>query len=878
MDPSTWDAVCTALDTAMTLPEPARARYLDSLNAPDVAAEAKRLLHHADAAHPLLDVLNAQGPTLVEQLLLLRGAVDWPEAGTLLGAYRLDERVGEGGHGAVYRARDTDADRTVAVKLLASRREDVYTRLRREIRALARLDHPGVARFFSAGQTEDGRAYFAMEWVDGPPITAFADAHGLGFDARLGLLVQAAEAVQHVHQRLVLHRDLKPANVLVVDTSAGPRVKVIDLGIGTLTDEAAQASGDAPEDAPAPYLRLTPAYAAPEQLRGEPASVASDVYSLGVLGRELLFSPDPPASERTRDVEAVLARALEPAASDRYATVADLAADLRRAAEDRPVSARPVGQGERARRFVRRHRPRVLLFGSIAAAFLLASGYYVWSVRQARAHAEQEAAAANEAMAMLTGVFRNADPFSERTDTLRARQIVDAAAQTYRTAPPATDEVRVRMACTLAGIYTDLQVFEPARPLFDVCLAPGAAGPVTEWKLEAQRKRVLVAYNDSDTTLALRLGRQTVHEAAEAFGTRSASYVRALAALAKAYSGAQRYDSSEARWRQAAATARQVLEPRSVETAGLIAEHGHALGILNREDDAQALLKEALALYTARYGPGHPAVVTTLDRLGLSYYYAGRPDEARRTLEQALATARTVRDGDHPSILETESHLGQLLFTMGERAEGVRRMRSAYERQRVRLGPDNTYVLFKCSALGAYEFEAGYVAEGEARLSDCLARATRTLGPDDMSTLLLALEVGRLHLATGRFDACERLFRDLAPRFVRADPNQTHDWVALRLAGECRLRQGGAAHAQTAERDARAVLQGLRADPSMTQNEMVDAEVLLGRTLAAQQRWAEAERVLRERQRRVATHLPDDSAAAAAAVADLRALRARTFR
>ena len=320
------------------------------------------------------------------------------QAGRRIGEYEVIRELGRGGMGAVYLAHRADGefDRQVAVKLLKRGidTDEILARFKAERRILARLDHPNIARLLDAGTTDDGLPYFVMEYVaDGEPLTVFARTHDLSVSARLELFRKVSAAVQFAHQNLVVHRDLKPDNILV--TAAG-EPKLLDFGIAKLlaSDEDAWAMTIPGEE------RLTPAYASPEQVRGESITTMSDVYSLGALLYKLLtdksahnFSAARPSAtalqrvicqtepqrpslaveepERARalrgDLDNIVLRALAKAPERRYASAGHLGDDLRRYLEGRPVRARKDTLGYRASKFVARNKVGV----AVAALALL---------------------------------------------------------------------------------------------------------------------------------------------------------------------------------------------------------------------------------------------------------------------------------------------------------------------------------------------------------------------------------------------------------------------------------------------------------------------------------------------------------------------------
>lgn len=314
-------------------------------------------------------------------------AADRPPPQTI-GPFTVTRRLGRGGMGEVFAARDPEADRDVAIKLVHAAGgggpvgAEILSRFENERRMLARMDHPGIARVWSVGRTEGGEPWLAMELVPGArDIVTAAGERGLDLRDRVRMMARVAEAVHHAHQRGVVHRDLKPGNIVVSDEDAGrpPRPRVIDFGVARLADEAASLDFRTR----AGQLIGTQAYMAPEQARDPAgADVRCDVFALGTVLYELLAgrraftsAGGPPAVPLPDaggpfpippDLDVIVRTAIAEDPEDRYGSAEALAADLRRFLEDAPIAARPATRGYLLRKFLRRHRTGVLVTAAVA--------------------------------------------------------------------------------------------------------------------------------------------------------------------------------------------------------------------------------------------------------------------------------------------------------------------------------------------------------------------------------------------------------------------------------------------------------------------------------------------------------------------------------
>ena len=406
MDPEQWARVDTALQRLLE-DEPVDFSTFTTAE----RALLDRLLSAARGQIPALDTPPADDEALVSGLVAALAELDGIEPGSTVGAFRIIERIGAGGMGVVFLAERAagDFEQRVALRILARDSVDpgAVRLFERERRLLARLEHSGIARLIDGGLTERDRPWFAMEYIDGEPIQDFADGHRLGIRRRIELFLQACDALDHAHRQLILHRDIKPANILVTATG---QVRLVDFGLGRLLqseDELQMAETTIAAG------RMTPGFASPEQARGEPVSVASEVYQLGLLLYRLITgtppyrvegrsayeiaraitdaeirlpssrwrdagaaeraarfdaSPDRLGRQLSGDLDNIVLKALAQAPGKRYGSAEGLAEDLRRHLERLPVRARAATRRYRLGRFVQRNRAVV---ASVAAFVLL---------------------------------------------------------------------------------------------------------------------------------------------------------------------------------------------------------------------------------------------------------------------------------------------------------------------------------------------------------------------------------------------------------------------------------------------------------------------------------------------------------------------------
>jgi serine/threonine-protein kinase len=453
MDADRWRQLQDWFAAARAIPSAGREAFLaDKAGAdPDLAAQVRALLI-ADASSGIMD---AWAPQLASVAQVIE-----PAAPAYVGSYRIVSEIGRGGMGTVYLAdrAGADFDHRVAIKLIGTSDagDPLHQRFLAERRILAGLVHPNIARLLDGGVTGDGRPYLVMELVDGLQITTYCDANHLDVAARLRLFIDVCAAIQYAHQSLVIHRDLKPSNILV---SGDGRVHLLDFGIAKLIDPGREVMETRIES-----RMMTPAYASPEQVKGEPLGTTSDIYSLGVLLYELLCgcppyeftttSPlrvativceqDPPApSARVAgtnrrlahqlggDLDSIVLMAMRKEPALRYPSADMLRQDVERYLAGQPVLAHRGSRRYRLQKFLRRHRVEAAAATIVMAALVGGLTVAVSQGQRAareRDRAERALAESKGVTGFLLELFRSGEPGDRPAAELTALDLLQRGA------------------------------------------------------------------------------------------------------------------------------------------------------------------------------------------------------------------------------------------------------------------------------------------------------------------------------------------------------------------------------------------------------------------------------------------------------------------
>lgn len=765
-----------------------RAHRLDALRTADPrrAAEVERLLLADEVADGPLERLRGDVAAAAERRLLT-AALPPPER---LGPWRLTSKLGEGGMGEVWLGLREEGgfEQQAAIKIVRAgmASASVLARFRVERQVLARLNHPAIARLLDGGVAPDGRPWFAMELVAGEPITAHAASHQLSVEARLRLMIAVCRAVDFAHRSLIVHRDLKPSNLLVGEDG---EPKLLDFGLAKLLEPDADTSSTRTE------LRvLTPAYAAPEQVLGEPITTATDVYALATVLFELLTGLLPhrresrsgaalereieretverPSSVARRsggvtkgwarrlegDLDVIILQALRREPERRYPSAAALAEDLQRVLAGRPIAARADALGYRVGKFVRRNRVAVTAATLVVLSLVVGLVSAMASARRA----ERQARRAGEVQKFLVGLFEAADPEHSLGAEVSARQLLDAGVRQLEGELRGEPEVQAALFDTLAQIEHRIGRYESAERLALGAVERRATlfGDPSPEVAEARLTLAETLFSRGELEAAGREYRSALAVLEQSLDPDAEPLARARTGLAEAelYLGNNQraLDLSE----QVLTRAVRVHGEEHPITAAARLLHGQMLDPAGRLEEALAELERATQIFDRTLGEGHPRSCDARLALAEMVGYLGDRPRAHRLFEQATTALRGALGDQHLTVAQALLKHALVWINDAQPAQAERALQEALS---IFTAHDHFEAASCERLLGHSLLSQGRTAEAAARFTSAYEKFRARLGDEHTYTLTSLGNVGLALVRLGESArAVEALTRAIA--------------------------------------------------------------------------------------------------------------------
>ena len=834
MDSSRWQKVQALFHEAASVPAGERGAFVAAQCGDDAELEADvlALLEEDERGDSLLD---RDISNVADQILNTGGGAESFEAKDF-GPYRAVRMLGEGGMGVVFLAKRADLGSLVAIKALRDAWLSPARRARfaAEQRMLAQLNHPAIARLYDADTSADGTPYFVMEYVEGVPLTEYCRAHKCSIAERLRLFRDMCEAVLYAHQNAVIHRDLKPSNILVKSDGS---VRLLDFGIAKQVETLGAA------DQTITALRLmTPAYAAPEQIRGEQVGILADVYSLGVVLYELLAgklpfdvagltaaqaekvlteqeaekpssayahlavsSADGYAAGLSRsawaDLDVLCLTAMHKDQRQRYQSVEALIRDVDHYLNGQPLDARPDSLRYTAGKFVRRNRRWLAAAGAAAAILVALIVIYTVKLTRARNAALAEAARAKRIQDFTLNLFQGGDPSAGPAEDLRVVSLLDRGARDAGglNGDPSSQS---DLYDTLGGINEKLGRFDQANTLLESALKERTA----------------------------------------TFGPNSKEVADSFMALGSLRDAQAQYDEAEKLTRQALDIYKARLKPKDPAVGKAMLQLGGVLEDRGQYPQAIAILEQTVNFFSAP-GASQADLADALHELANANYYAGHHEVSEGINLRALAMYKEIYGDKHPRVADILINLGAIQYDAGRYPAA-----EMYDRQAVQIvqnwyGKDSVVSAADLTILARALVSENRYDEGDALLQQSLAIKEAAYGKVHPSVASTVNELGSVALRRGHYEESLAYFTRMA-EICRTVYGEHHYWYATALSniGSVYSAKKDWAHA---EKQYRLAIPVYTEAQSATSSNVGIARIKLGRALLRQQHYAEAEKETR---------------------------------
>jgi eukaryotic-like serine/threonine-protein kinase len=832
-----------------------RQLFLDCLEQP--ASERDAWLAQACAGDGVLlgevgALLAAQsGPTDILDRTAMDLIKDMPDSaspinrrGQQIGAYRLSELIGEGGMGSVFLAERSDGAfaQRVALKLVRSDllKAGSHDRFLREREVLARLSHPHIAQLRDGGVADDGTPYFTMEFVEGEAITNFCDERRLGIRERVRLVMQVCAAVSYAHANLIVHRDLKPSNIFV---TADAQVKLLDFGIAKLLDTDIDKGQTNTQS-----RMMTPEYAAPEQVLGEPITTATDVYAIGVLLYELLSGrlpyaradagatswskavieelPEPAHRAISRlatrdaarsaqavayarglelhalrrglrgDLDRILQRALAKAPEARYANTAAMSADLAAYLDGRAISGGT--QTYRTRKFIRRFW---LPLTAATAVLITLAGSEIAIVRQSQ-KTEHEARTTSAVKDFLFGLFAAVDPREANGRDISARELLDRGAESIGVNQTLDEVQKGEILATLGRIYYQLGFFKQANALQESALQSveqAREKPALLLQIQEDRVDTLTELGDQkNAALLANDARDKVDALTEATLSQRARARHAQVRVAldhRDYVHAEQFAKEEL-----ALLSENDTDPATRYAAFMSA--GASSWGLTKTHDAEAYFRLALDVAMQKRPVSDFDIARARGNIGLTLQNESRYVEAAQFDKQALEDYQRVLTPDHPMVLGERRDLALVQYHLGHYADARTTLEQVVSEQRKNLGSDNPAVAGSDINLGLVLLDSGDLDAAERAFDDAVAIFEKKFSREYPGVRIALGDLAALHTQQTRLELAEKEIAEVVADEANAKAPPLDTVITRCRVAELRRLRGDASAAAEIARSA----------------------------------------------------------------------------
>ena len=734
--------------------------------------------------------------------------------GKTFGNYRAVKQIGIGGMGSVYLAERADGvfEQKVALKIIkpGMNTREIVARFEAERQILARLQHPNIARLLDGGISEVGLPYFTMEYVDGKPITEYCDDKNLCVAKRLTLFKKVCEAVLYAHQNLVIHRDIKPGNILVKEDGT---VKLLDFGIAKVFEE---------EENQTSLTRtgmrvMTPEYASPEQVKGEPVSTATDIYSLGLILYQLLsgcppyelksFSalemekiicltePQKPSTMITKvpysdsdsrhkasaeyitkkrstnlaklrkrisgDLDNICLMAIRKEPERRYSSIAHFISDIESHLNGLPVAARRSTAVYLAKKFIQRHKTGVFVAAVAVIIIAFVTTYYTVKLAGERDKAQLEAEKSKKVSEFLTGIFQVSDPEYSKGETITARELLDNGVKKIQSELSGQTKVLADMLGVTGNVYKSLGLYKKALVLLNrsYLLNDSLLGSNSPETVKSLNDLANLNFAMGDYDPAIDKFNKTVKLRKKIYGEESPETAESMNDLAMVLREKGQYDQSEELLTSALTIRKKKLSANSPEVAQSINNLALVKEDKGEYEEAKKLFEESLGIKEKLYGKIHPSVTETIGNLAFLLQEMGRYEEASELFNETLDIDKKLFGDLHPTISTDLYNLASNKALMGD-LEGAEKLylEDLILDKRL-LGEDHPYVALDLNNLAGIYSDKGEYEKAEKLYEQSLELNRKIYGEEHPEVATSMSNLGVMYSRWGKSNLAEPLLK-----------------------------------------------------------------------------------------------------------------------
>ncbi|WP_138430470.1 serine/threonine-protein kinase [Fodinibius saliphilus] len=821
MEQNQWEKVNKIVDTALELDKKERTTYIEEncKNDNKLKQHVTQLLAAIEESET--EDFLATPATYIDEMageLTATDATASSMVGQHIGNYHLDELIGHGGMGSVFKGRRADGayEKEIAIKILRRGMDTPsnIARFKRERNILANLEHPNIARLLDGGLTEEGLPYLVMEYVDGTPLLEYCNQNNLTIEERLELFEQVCFAVQHAHQNAIIHRDLKPSNILVNNEG---KVKVLDFGIAKLI--RAESSEGVTFQTRTGARMLTVGYSSPEQLEGQAITTATDAYVLGILLFELLADVHPfemddknlveiekqvrekrpknpsdkyaqlSSTEKkkiaqyrstdtakltsllTGDLDAIVMKALRKEPGHRYSSAEQLLEDLNRRKTNLPIIAREDTFRYNSSKFLKRHKTRL----SVAAAFLSIiislTVFYTWQIAQEKDKAQLEAQKAQEVSSFLTDMFRASNPNYNPKDTVTAATFLKRGQERIDQLND-QPEIQGQLLEIMGRAYSEIGQFDKAAPLLNKSL-----------KLrETYQGTTSTAYIQSLDALGVLERLKGNFAEAESLTQRSLSVlknnqpnnkkllVNGLNELGLILDQRGKYEQADSVYKEVLYIQQQLYKSEHPKLAHIFNNRAGVLRKLGKYEKAEELYRKALNIWKAQYGDIHPSTAMGYHDLALILNQRGKLEQADSLYHKGLTIDKKLYDAPERHIAQSYNNIGIFYGQQGRYQEAKPYLTKAVAMRRKLFDEYHPKLAESLNNLGRLNIELGNYEKAHSYLEEALKIDRKNFGGNhpyiagDLANLArIEKEKGSLDIAKKHFEKSLSIFKANLP-------------------------------------------------------------------------------------------------------------------